>query len=143
MATSHARPVAARLLTTHLPRDPEGVVLVLHGGAARRHGMRVSPAQLSVLRMVPVAARLAQAGRGRLAVFRLLNSVRGWDTHHTPVDDVTWALGRLREQLGDAAADLPGRPLARRPCRHRGRQPARGPQRGGARAVGLPLRRHR
>ena len=102
MTTSHARPVAARLLTTHLPRDPQGVVLVLHGGAARRHGMRVSPAQLSVLRMVPVAPRLAQAGRGRLAVFRLLNSVRGWDTHHTPVDDVTWALERVREQLDEA-----------------------------------------
>jgi pimeloyl-ACP methyl ester carboxylesterase len=93
---------SARLIPTHLPRDPQGAVVVLHGGAARRHGMRVSPAQLSVLRMVPVARRIAFVGRGRLAVFRLLNSVRGWDTHHTPVDDVTWALGQLRERLDDA-----------------------------------------
>lgn len=95
-------PGAARLLTTHAPRDPQGVVLVLHGGAARRHGMRVSPAQLSVLRMIPVARRVAQAGGDRLAVFRLLNSVRGWDTHHTPVHDVAWALDQLRERFGEA-----------------------------------------
>ena len=94
--------VAARLLATHVPRDPVGQVVVLHGGAARRHGMRVSPAQLSVLRMIPVARRVAQAGRGRLAVFRLLNSVRGWDTHHTPVHDVSWALDQLRERFGEA-----------------------------------------
>jgi len=93
---------AARLVATHVPRDPVGQVVVLHGGAARRHGMRVSPAQLSVLRMIPVAHRVAQAGRGRLAVFRLLNSVRGWDTHHTPVDDVAWALDQLRERNGSA-----------------------------------------
>lgn len=94
--------VAARLVATHVPRDPVAQVVVLHGGAARRHGMRVSPAQLSVLRMVPVAARVAQAGRGRLAVFRLLNSVRGWDTHHTPVRDVGWALAQLGERFGTA-----------------------------------------
>ncbi len=64
--------------------------------------MRVSPAQLSVLRMVPIARRIAWAGRGRLAVFRLLNSVRGWDTHHTPVSDVEWALDQLRGRLGRA-----------------------------------------
>ncbi len=57
----------------------------------------VSPTQLSVLRMVPIARRVARAGRGRLAVFRLLNSVRGWDSHHTSVEDIGWALRRLTE----------------------------------------------
>jgi pimeloyl-ACP methyl ester carboxylesterase len=80
------------------------VVLVLHGGASRRREMRVSPAQLSVLRMVPVAARLAAGGHGRLAVLRLLNSARGWDTRTTPVDDVRWALARVAERWGP---DLP------------------------------------
>ena len=94
-------PVAARLIAAHVPRDPVGQVVVLHGGAARSHGMRVSPAQLSVLRMIPVARQVARAGRGRLAVFRLLNSVRGWDTHHTPVDDVAWALDQLRERFSE------------------------------------------
>lgn len=92
--------VAARLVPTHLPDDPVAQVLVLHGGGARRHGMRVSPTQLSVLRMVPIAKRIAHAGGGRIAVVRLLNSVRGWDTTHTPVRDVRWALGRMRESTG-------------------------------------------
>ncbi|MCW2761122.1 MAG: alpha/beta hydrolase, partial [Marmoricola sp.] len=49
---------------------------------------------------VPIAHRVARAGRGRLAVVRLLNSVRGWDSRHTPVDDVRWALRELGEKHG-------------------------------------------
>ncbi|MCW2809235.1 MAG: alpha/beta hydrolase [Marmoricola sp.] len=96
--------VTARLITTRAPKDPEGQVLVLHGGGARRDSTMVSPTQLSVLRMVPIAHRIAREGRGRLAVVRLLNSVRGWDTRHTPVDDVRWALQELRDARG---ASLP------------------------------------
>jgi alpha-beta hydrolase superfamily lysophospholipase len=92
--------VGARLIETSVPKDPEGVVLVLHGGASRRHGMMVSPAQLSVLRMVPIARRAARAGHGRLAVYRLLNSVRGWDTKHTPLRDALWALDEIAERHG-------------------------------------------
>jgi len=63
--------------------------------------MMVSPTQLSVLRMIPIAKRIARAGgRGELAVYRLLNSTRGWDTHHTPVDDARWALDQLAERAG-------------------------------------------
>ncbi|MGA8210772.1 MAG: alpha/beta hydrolase [Nocardioidaceae bacterium] len=94
----------ARLVATRVPDRPAGAVVVLHGGASRRDSVRVSPTQLSVLRMLPFAGRIAAAGRGRLAVFRLLNSSRGWDTRHTPVDDVVWALGELRERFG---AELP------------------------------------
>ena len=89
-----------RLVATHVPRRAEAIALVLHGGASREHGAAVSPTQLSVLRMLPVAGRLARAGRGRLAVFRLLNSTRGWDTAHTPVDDARWALDQVEERLG-------------------------------------------
>ncbi|WP_457208781.1 hypothetical protein [Nocardioides sp. P5_C9_2] len=74
-------PTRARLVATHVPRDPEGVVLVLHGGAGRAEHAMVSPAQLSVLRMVPIAGRIARAGRRRLAVYQLW-----WDTR--------WAVGR-------------------------------------------------
>lgn len=66
--------------------------------------MRVSPTQLSVLRMVPIAARIALAAKSELAVLRLLNSTRGWDAHHTPVDDVRWALREVAERFG---RDLP------------------------------------
>jgi predicted esterase len=83
-----------------VPEEPEGVVLALHGGASRRGKMAVSPAQLSVLRMVPIANRAARAGRGRLAVFRLLNSSRGWDTHSTPLRDASWALDQIAERFG-------------------------------------------
>ena len=89
-----------RLITTRLPRDPDAVALVLHGGGARGSGVAVSPTQLSVLRMVPVAGRLARTGRGRLAVFRLLNSTRGWDASHTPVDDARWALDEIADRVG-------------------------------------------
>lgn len=92
--------VRSRLIDTRVPDHPQGVALVLHGGASRGGPMAVSPTQLSVLRMLPIAGRLALVGRGRLAVLRLLNSVRGWDAHHTPVDDVRWALGQVRERFG-------------------------------------------
>ena len=63
--------------------------------------MMVSPTQLSVLRMKPVAHRIRRAARSDLAIFRLLNSRRGWDTHHTPVQDAAWGLERVRELVGD------------------------------------------
>ncbi len=104
----------ARLIDTRIPRRPQAVVLVLHGGAARQDRMRVSPTQLSVLRMVPIARRVARAGRGRLAVLRLLNSTRGWDTRHTPVDDVVEALGQVRDRFGDLPVGLVGHSLGGR-----------------------------
>ena len=97
-----------RLVDVEEPRDPQGVVVVLHGGAAREGRMMVSPTQLSVLRMVPVAGRVAKAGRGRLAVHRLLNRWRGWDHEHTPVDDARWAVALVGHSLGGRAALLAG-----------------------------------
>jgi pimeloyl-ACP methyl ester carboxylesterase len=91
-----------KLIDVAVPDRPAGAVLVLHGGAARRENAMVSPTQLSVLRMVPIARRIARAGKGRLAVFRLLNSRRGWDTTHTPVRDASWAMDAMADRLGDA-----------------------------------------
>lgn len=65
--------------------------------------MMVSPTQMSVLRMIPIARRIAKRGRGRLAVYRLLNSRRGWDPRHTPVHDVHWALDELATRHGGPA----------------------------------------
>ncbi len=61
----------------------------------------VSPTQLSVIRMIPLAHRMSRAGAGRLGVYRLLNSYRGWDSTQTPVMDARWALGQLRDRYGD------------------------------------------
>ncbi len=91
-----------KLIDVRVPSDPAGAVLVLHGGANRGENMMVSPTQLSVLRMIPIAKRVARAGEGHLAVFRLLNSRRGWDTHHTPVRDAHWALDQIAQRLGDS-----------------------------------------
>jgi pimeloyl-ACP methyl ester carboxylesterase len=104
----------ARLIETRVPDAPSGIVLVLHGGASRREPTVVSPTQLSVVRMIPIAGRIARAGRGRLAVFRLLNSARGWDERRTPVDDVTWALGELEARLGELPVCLVGHSLGGR-----------------------------
>lgn len=89
-----------RLLPVRAPTHPEGLVVTLHGGANRRGSPPVSSAQPSVLRMIPLAKRIARVGRGRLGVFRLLNSHRGWDSTHPPVDDVEWALGELEGRYG-------------------------------------------
>ncbi len=74
----------------------------------------VSPTQLSVLRMIPIARHIARAGEGRLAVVRLLNSKRGWDAHQTPVDDAVWALEQMRERLGEVPVALVGHSLGGR-----------------------------
>ena len=115
--------LAARMITTRAPKNPEGLVLVLHGGASRRDSPVVSPTQLSVLRMVPIARRIARAGGGRLAVVRLLNSVRGWDVDHTPVEDVRWALGQLREKYDGLPICLVGHSLGGRAALLAGDQP--------------------
>jgi pimeloyl-ACP methyl ester carboxylesterase len=96
--------VLSRLVDVSVPRRVDAVVLVLHGGGSRGDAAHVSPTQLSVLRMIPTAHRIARAGRRRLAVIRLLNSYRGWDSSHTPVADVEWALGTVAERF-------PGRPV--------------------------------
>ncbi|RYB93219.1 alpha/beta hydrolase [Nocardioides oleivorans] len=103
-----------RLVPVHVPREPEGVVIVLHGGASRGERAMVSPTQLSVLRMVPVARRIARAGGKRLAVHRLLNTHRGWDARTTPVMDVAWALGQVAEQHGSLPVALVGHSLGGR-----------------------------
>ncbi|WDF34347.1 alpha/beta fold hydrolase [Arthrobacter agilis] len=76
-----------------------GVALVLHGGRADS----VEPARplhLSPLRMRPFAARLtAGGGGGGLAVWSLLNRVRGWNgSDRSPLQDARWALDRISTQ---------------------------------------------
>ncbi len=104
----------SRLVAVGSPRSPEAAVLVLHGGASRGDRMMVSPAQLSVIRMIPTARAVARAGGGRLAVYRLLNSYRGWDSEHTPLADAAWAMAQVREQHGDLPFGLVGHSLGGR-----------------------------
>jgi pimeloyl-ACP methyl ester carboxylesterase len=103
-----------RLVDVRTPSDPAGLVVVLHGGGSRASQAAVSPTQLSVLRMVPVARRLARAGRGRLAVVRLLNSYRGWDASHTPLEDAAWAIEEVRRRWPSRPVGLVGHSLGGR-----------------------------
>lgn len=73
----------------------------------------VSPTQLSVVRMVPVARRIARTDP-RLAVFRLLNSYRGWDSEHTPLDDAAWAIQQVQRRFPDRPVALVGHSLGGR-----------------------------
>lgn len=84
------------------PDSVRAVVLVMHGG--RERSMQpVRGNQLAVLRMVPIAWRIAAAGAGRLAVLRLRFGVRGWNAA-APIADTSWALAQLTERY-------PGRPV--------------------------------
>ncbi|MGE0170326.1 alpha/beta hydrolase [Nocardioides sp.] len=112
-----------RLIPVREPKQPSAAVLVLHGGAARQEQMVVSPTQLSVLRMVATARQVARRGEGRLAVYRLLNSFRGWDPSHTPVRDVRWALAQVQQRVGDLDVGLVGHSLGGRAALLSGDQP--------------------
>ncbi|MBJ7356548.1 MAG: dienelactone hydrolase family protein [Nocardioides sp.] len=85
--------------------------------------MMVSPTQLSVVRMIPTAKAAARAGNGRLAVYRLLNSWRGWDGQHTPVADARWAMAQVRGELGDLPLGLIGHSLGGRAALLAGAEP--------------------
>lgn len=95
------------------PSAPAGVVLVLHGGASRGPQVPVDGRQLSVLRMIPTARAVARASR-RLSVHRLLNSYRGWDQSHTPLQDTAWALDQLQDRFPGVPVGLVGHSLGGR-----------------------------
>jgi alpha-beta hydrolase superfamily lysophospholipase len=86
-------------LRGHVPQHPEGVVLVLHGGAQASR-MPVAWWRMAVLRMAPFASTIVRRAGDDLAVLRLKNRVRGWNgSRQDPVHDARWALDRIRRTL--------------------------------------------
>jgi alpha-beta hydrolase superfamily lysophospholipase len=86
-------------LRGHVPQHPEGVVLVLHGGAQASR-MPVAWWRMPVLRMAPFASTIVRRAGDDLAVLRLKNRVRGWNgSRQDPVHDARWALDRIRRTL--------------------------------------------
>jgi pimeloyl-ACP methyl ester carboxylesterase len=68
-----------------------------------------------VLRMVPIARHLSNAGREvGLAVWRLRFRYRGWNAGADPVADVRFAVRQLRNQLGDVPVVLVGHSMGGR-----------------------------
>lgn len=101
-------------LRGHVPGDPEGVVLVLHGGTDSSR-LPVSWWRLAVARMLPFALAVQHAEGERLAVLRLKNRVRGWNgERQDPVHDARWALDRIRRVLPGVPVALVGHSMGGR-----------------------------
>ena len=74
--------------------------------------------------MIGTARACARAGRRRLAVYRLLNTFRGWDTTHTPVADCDWAIEEVAARYPSAPVGLVGHSLGGRAALVAGDNPA-------------------
>ncbi len=94
---------------------PRGVVLVAHGGQSTSMSP-VSPRQLAVLRMVPLAAAIGRAvGADGIEVRRPLFSVRGWNGGQaSPAADLTRVLDELRERHPGVPVVLVGHSMGAR-----------------------------
>ncbi|MEO7260138.1 MAG: alpha/beta fold hydrolase [Jatrophihabitantaceae bacterium] len=97
-------------------RPAEAVVLVLHGGRELSTDP-VQARQLSVLRMIPFARRIARRSGGRVAVARLRYASRGWNANSSgpaPVADAEWALRQLTERFPGLPIGLVGHSMGGR-----------------------------
>jgi pimeloyl-ACP methyl ester carboxylesterase len=92
-----------------------GIVLVAHGGTSVSRAP-TTPVQLSVLRMIPVAAAISVAVRGSgVEVRRARFRVRGWNgAAASPAADLTELLDRLSTDLGSLPVVLVGHSMGAR-----------------------------
>lgn len=107
-------------LRGHVPADPAGVVLILHGGAEQSRSP-VTWWRLAVLRMAPFAAAIRRRSGEDLVVLRLKNRVRGWNgTRRDPVQDARWALDRIRRTVPGVPVVVVGHSMGGRVALHLG-----------------------
>jgi len=108
-------PAAPHLSVVPGRHASSAVVLVLHGGRELSRDP-VRARQLAVLRMLPIARRIARDGRGQVAVARLRNALRGWNDPDdpAPVRDAEWALHRLAERFPGLPIGLVGHSMGGR-----------------------------
>lgn len=92
-----------------------GIVVVAHGGQSASLAP-TAPAQLAVLRMIPVAAAIGKALRGTGAVVcRPRFSVRGWNgSLASPVQDMNRILDELAARYGPVPVILVGHSMGGR-----------------------------
>jgi dienelactone hydrolase len=93
----------AVLSAVRIPPAPAAAVLVLHGGSADSV-LPVGPFSLAALRLLPVARAIARS-MPDAAVYRLRNSVRGWN------GDGAVVLGDARWAVSSIASAHPGVPV--------------------------------
>lgn len=135
----------AALTRTSAPADARGAVLVLHGGSAdsTRPVARLS---LAALRLVFVARSVARWVPDT-AVYRLRNSIRGWNGDGDAVlGDARWALARITEAHPAVPIVVVGHSLGGRVAAYLARDGRPSPARSGAAVgrtggpVGRPIR---
>ncbi len=92
-----------------------GVVVVAHGGQEVSTA-RTTPVQPAVLRMIPVAAAIGRAVRGRGVVVRRPRfAIRGWNgVRASPVQDLTELLDGIRVEFGPVPVVLVGHSMGAR-----------------------------
>jgi len=92
-----------------------GVVVLAHGGREVSTA-RTTPVHAAVLRMIPVAAVVGQAVRGRgVVVRRPVFRLRGWNGEQaSPVHDLTKVLDDIRVQYGPVPVVLVGHSMGAR-----------------------------
>lgn len=92
-----------------------GIVVVAHGGQSASLAP-TAPTQLSVLRMIPVAAAIGKALRGTGAVVcRPRFSIRGWNgSLASPVQDLNRILDELAGRYGQVPIVLVGHSMGGR-----------------------------
>lgn len=109
---------ASRLIWAPQVGQPRAVVLVLHGGRSRSR-QPVRPWQVAVLRMVPFAAAVAAAGKGKIAVASIRFAVRGWNgAERSPVADTKLALEQIEAQYPGVPIGLLGHSMGGRVALH-------------------------
>lgn len=93
-------------------------MLLLHGGT-ETSTVPASRFGLAALRMLPVAWSVLRAGRGRVTVLRLVDSVRGWNgTEQSPVADARWALQQVRRRFPGLPVVVVGHSMGGRAALH-------------------------
>jgi alpha-beta hydrolase superfamily lysophospholipase len=119
------RSSGAVLTRVSAPPDARVAVLVLHGGSADSAGA-VGRWSLAALRLVPVAGFVARSVPGS-AVYRLRNSVRGWNGDGAAVlGDARWALDRMTAAHPRAPMLVVGHSLGGRVAVHLAAEGGRG-----------------
>jgi len=114
---------ASELRWDSAPSNPDGVVLVLHGGQARSE-RPTRWGHLAVIRMLPISRSIARHGRGRLAVVRLRYAVRGWNgASASPVQDAAATLDLISARYPDVPVALVGHSMGGRVALRLARDP--------------------